>query len=188
MLKTFIFNPYQQCTYIFSAQEESEPERSCIVIDAGMGDAEEQSTFSEYLLTHHLRITAILVTHFHPDHICGLSWLRQTFPEAQVYSAINLADGQHLQLAGLDIEVMATPGHKEDCLCFYIPSQKLIFTGDTLFRNSVGRTDLSGGSWNTLMQSLQRLISLPDETSVYPGHGMPTTISHEKKYNPYLYS
>ena len=85
-----------------------------------------------------------------------------------------------------NIEVIATPGHKEDAVCYYFPDEHILFTGDTLFQESIGRTDLPGGDMATLIRSLKRLIMLPDNTQVYPGHGYPTTIEHEKQYNPYL--
>ena len=82
--------------------------------------------------------------------------------------------------------MLPTPGHKEDSVCFYFESEGIIFTGDTLFQESIGRTDFPGGDMNVLLQSLARLQQLPRETVVYPGHGFSTTIDHEIRYNPYL--
>lgn len=79
-----------------------------------------------------------------------------------------------------------TPGHKEDAVCFYFPEEKTIFTGDTLFQESIGRTDLPGGDMGQLIHSLNELKKLPEDTLVYPGHGYQTTIGHEKDFNPYL--
>ncbi len=89
-------------------------------------------------------------------------------------------------VVGFPFSVIATPGHKEDSVCYYFESEKTVFTGDTLFQESIGRTDLPGGDMGELMKSLAKLSQLPDDTQVYPGHGYPTTILHEKEYNPYL--
>ena len=91
-----------------------------------------------------------------------------------------------LNIPNFHIQVVATPGHKEDCVCYHLPEDKTIFTGDTLFQESIGRTDLPGGDMGLLISSLKKLELLPDDTKVYPGHGYPTTIGHEKQYNPYL--
>lgn len=179
MLHTFYFNPYRECTYVLSDEA-----GQALIIDAGMYEEREQLRFAEYLTKHNLRPVALLITHAHPDHVCGIDFLQQTYHLTPI---IQPEEGV-LALPQTDwhIEVISTPGHKEDCVCYYLPAEKLLFTGDTLFQESIGRTDLPGGDMPTLIRSLNRLILLPEDTQVYPGHGYPTTIAHEKMYNPYL--
>lgn len=97
-----------------------------------------------------------------------------------------LADGDTFTLGESTLQVLATPGHSRGGLCFYCADEGLLFSGDTLFRGSIGRTDLAGGNFTQLMKSLNRLATLPSETVVYPGHGPATTIADEATYNPYL--
>jgi glyoxylase-like metal-dependent hydrolase (beta-lactamase superfamily II) len=116
--------------------------------------------------------------------VCGIEYLRTAYNLTPI---VQPKEGK-LALSQTDwhIEVIATPGHKEDCVCYHLPAEKMLFTGDTLFQESIGRTDLPGGDMATLIQSLKKLVLLPEDTQVYPGHGYPTTIAHEKLYNPYL--
>ena len=183
IIETFVCNPYQQSTYVVYLEGQS----SCIVVDAGMYDEDEQAQFDAYLRNKHLSVAAVLVTHTHPDHICGLEWLKHTYGVTTVIDASTVEE-QH-EIAGMQIEMLRTPGHKEDSVCFVIKSEEtspVLFSGDTLFRQSVGRTDLPGGNYRTLMQSLRRLMTLPDAMIVYPGHGESTTIGYERKFNPFV--
>lgn len=98
-----------------------------------------------------------------------------------------LADGERLEAAGLVLDVMHTPGHTPGHCCFHLESEGVLFSGDQLFAGSIGRTDLPGGSYDQLMESMQRrVLTLPDDTDVLPGHGPATTIGHERKVNPFL--
>ncbi len=157
----------------------------------------------------------ILLTHAHVDHIAGLNFLREKFPDAKVYmsakdlplltsASMNLSDmldkpvvcgkpdvlveeGDHITEGDIDLEVLETPGHTPGGLSFYDWKDNLVFTGDTLFQGSVGRTDFPGGSMTTLLTSIRKeLFLLPDATNVLPGHGEPTTIGTEKRTNPFL--
>ncbi len=102
------------------------------------------------------------------------------------YADIYVKDGQELELAGIKIRVIATPGHTEGGCCYYMEEAGILIAGDTLFQESVGRTDFPTGSMSTLVHSVQdKLFVLPDDTKVYPGHGDSTTIGHEKRYNPF---
>lgn len=149
-----------------------------IVIDPGMLTEKEKERFREYVETNHLTFTHLLVTHTHEDHICGMDWFKQTFNiEHKTLNINQLPDNW---------QMISTPGHKEDAVCFYVPKEGVLFSGDTLFQESIGRTDLPGGDTSELIHSLQKLKQLPPETVVYPGHGYPTTIGHEIEYNPYL--
>ena len=178
-LKTFYFNPYRECTYVLSNEA-----GQAVIIDAGMYEEREQQRFAEYLAKQNLQPIALLITHAHPDHVCGNEFIQQAYNLSPI---IQPQEGV-LAFPNTDwhIEVIATPGHKEDCVCYYLPSEKLLFTGDTLFQESIGRTDLPGGDMATLIRSLKKLVLLPEDTQVYPGHGSSTTIAHEKLYNPYL--
>jgi len=182
-IHTFYFNPYRECTYIVVNNHDA------IVIDPGMYTDREQERFVHYIREHQLQIAAILITHSHPDHICGLEMVQQLAPQAPVIG-INYQMSKEIDkpmtIAGIPFRILPTPGHKEDSVCYYIEPEKTIFTGDTLFQSSIGRTDLPGGDWDTLMRSLQLLKQLPDDTIVYPGHGETTTIGEEKMQNPYL--
>lgn len=155
---------------------------------------------------------AILLTHGHGDHILAAEALRRSW-NCQIYAnrdeaellkkpALNLSesmgmnstsltadclvtDQEELSLIGYTWKVIATPGHTSGSTCYYIESEEVLFAGDTLFLESVGRTDLPTGSWPQMVRSVQeKLLILPEHTMVYPGHGDPTTIAHERQYNP----
>ena len=103
------------------------------------------------------------------------------------YADVYVKDGQELTLAGMSFRVIATPGHTAGSCCYYFPEAGILVAGDTLFAESVGRTDFPTGSMSTLVRSIRdRLFVLPEETKVYPGHGDQTTVGHEKEYNPFL--
>ena len=160
-----------------------------------------------------LKPQAILLTHGHFDHIMGLDGVLSDFPipvyaqeeeeillkdasynasvsygPAYTFSGASyIKDGQILELAGMTIRVIHTPGHTIGGCCYYIESENVLFSGDTLFHDSVGRTDFPTGSQSQLVRSIrEKLLGLPEETVVCPGHMSETTIGHEKKYNPFL--
>ena len=158
-------------------------------------------------------VVAILLTHGHFDHIWGCSRLRQ-LTSAPVYAYegeekvllsadLNvsagagractvkantlLKDGEEVTVEGMTFKLIATPGHTQGSCCYYFEEANMLISGDTLFEESVGRTDLPTGSMSTLVRSVKdKLFVLPDDTVVYPGHGDSTTIGHEKKYNPFI--
>ncbi len=185
-IKTFYFNPYRECTYIVSR---CKSDCECVVIDPGMYEQSEEKRFFDYLSHNNLTPTAALITHTHPDHICGLDRLENEYPDIKKYGCLYdmpLSSDNTVNETNMEFSVILTPGHKEDSVCFYFKEDDVLFTGDTLFQESVGRTDLPGGDMATLMDSLGKLIQLDDKTKVYPGHGYTTTIGYEKENNPFL--
>ena len=183
----------------------------CVFIDpADMG-----SLLYDKVCERGLKVAAILLTHGHFDHILGVDEFRKLtgakvyawegekrlLADAQMNVSADigrpctvqvdefLTDGQELHFAGLDIRVIATPGHTEGSCCFYLPKYGKLFSGDTLFQDSVGRTDLPTGSMSTMMQSIrEKIMPLPNDTEIYPGHGDLTNLAYEKQWNPYLHA
>ena len=175
------------------------------IVDPG----QEAGRIIDLLAKKGLNPAAILLTHAHFDHIGAIPGILGKFPDLPVYVHGKDAPmiGHHLNqlppeytsfakprnLVGLDklegpdgLEILETPGHTPGGVCYYLPKDKLLLSGDTLFAGSVGRTDLPGGDMATMMDSLQKLVALPDDTLVIPGHGMHTTIAAEKRGNPFL--
>lgn len=187
----------------------NETSNECLIIDPG----DQAQRLSEKIQANELKPVAILLTHAHFDHIMAAEALAKEYeikifvheddarmlmePSLNCGSMIGtrvslkadetVKDGQKLSLAGFDIEVLHTPGHTPGGCCYYFAEEGVVFSGDTLFCESVGRTDLPGGSSSTLIRSIrEKLMKLPDLTIVYPGHGEPTKISTEKQYNPFV--
>lgn len=180
-IKTFYCNPYRECTYVVTIKE-----GQCFIVDPGMYGEKEEKRVQDYLDENKLTPIAILITHYHLDHICGLEYIKRTYPNAKIIDINVIGVPGGTVNVNVNVHVIPTPGHKEDAVCFYFEEEGIIFTGDTLFMESVGRTDLPGGDTVALMQSLKKLEALPKATQVYPGHGYPTTIKHEIDYNPYM--
>lgn len=161
-----------------------------------------------------ITLRAILLTHGHYDHAMGVPGFKKAFPEVPVYAseseaevlmdpAVNLSrmfgekalsasadvlleDEEKFELIGCEWKFLLTPGHTRGSGCYYIPERGVLFSGDTLFCRSMGRTDFPTGSERSLFESLRRLRDLPDDTVVYPGHMDATVIGDEKKYNPFM--
>ena len=190
--------------YLFSDQETGE----CIIVDPG----EEAGKIFEIIEKKKLKPVAILLTHGHFDHIMAVGELKAAF-DLQVYAAeeekdilantgLNLSvqmskpvsleadcwlkDGDVITLLGEDVTCILTPGHTKGGMCYYFKKAGVLFSGDTLFQESVGRTDFPTGSMSTLIRSIrEKLFVLPPAVRVYPGHGLMTSIENEKMYNPF---
>jgi hydroxyacylglutathione hydrolase len=204
----FILGAFQTNCYVLRPEEAA---LDCVVIDPGF-DPEDLLGFIEQ---HPVNPVAVVITHGHADHIAGVAALRQAYPKIRVYvhrvdagaltdsdanlsvltgsvvetepADVLLGDGDLIEEAGIRLKVLHTPGHTQGGICLYVESEGVVFSGDTLFADSVGRTDFPGGDMDRLIEGIRiKLFTLPDKTAVYPGHGMRTTIGREKRANPFV--
>ena len=208
-VKIFPFNPLQENTYILYNQDSQ-----CIIVDPGCYSEAEREKMKDFIAEKALKPVMLVNTHCHLDHVFGNKFVAETYklelfihPGEKVvldhaptsglmwnlpfdsYSGKihDLVPGKHIVLGDEQLEILFTPGHSPASVSFYNKANGFLLAGDVLFRESVGRTDLPGGSPDVLMNSIKdKFYVLPDETIVYSGHGMPTTIGHEKKHNPYV--
>lgn len=205
-IENFVLGPVGTNCYIVI----NEGTKECFLVDMGACPPE----FVSHIKNSGLTVKAVLLTHGHFDHIMGLDRFLEEFPapvyacaaekelleSAQLNSSSGMLgqpytfhgaqyvkDGDLLEIAGMKIQVIQTPGHTIGGCCYYIADEQTLFSGDTLFRASIGRTDLPTGSMGALVRSVtEKILVLPDETRVYPGHMEETTVGYEKKYNPFL--
>lgn len=211
-VKTFEVNPISENTYV--AYDET---NECIIIDPGCFYPDEKADLFNFIVNNDLIVKHIINTHLHFDHVFGLPFVEEQFhmkTEANKADEFLLKNmPQQLQMFGfknVETEVptigkyleendvitfgnqrliaLHVPGHSPGSLVFYNQDAKCLFAGDVLFRGSVGRTDLDGGSHEQLIKGIkEKLLTLPYDTIVYPGHGPTTTIGFEVQNNPYLY-
>jgi len=210
-IRTLQCNPVQEnCFIVYDDTKET------VVIDCGAYFNEERTAVVEYLNKNNLTLKHVLCTHAHFDHIFGLDTLYATFgvkprlhaDDVFIYNKIDeqtrdffgcgfnrtmpplgesLKDREIIGFGTHQIKVLHTPGHSPGSVLLYLEDEKVVFAGDTIFRMSVGRTDLEGGSWQQLMDSLQNVVAkLPADVKVYTGHGPSTTIGDEQEMNPYF--
>lgn len=209
-IQVFTFNPIQENTYLLS-----DGQGHALVVDPGNSTAGEHRRLQQAIDSAGLQLEGILCTHLHFDHILGIPFLQQQYrcdfhahrqdeswlhnisgiaaafglqvPDMELRLEKTLKDGDHITLGDIDLEVLFTPGHSAGGLCFYAAREQALFCGDTLFAGSIGRTDLPGGDYATLIGSIRdKLLCLPDETVVYPGHGPVSSIGEEKQMNPFI--
>jgi hydroxyacylglutathione hydrolase len=212
MLKihSFTFNPFQENTYVLWDDELKE----CAIIDPGCSNTSEQLELESFIKNEKLKPVYIINTHGHVDHVLGNAWVKQTYnvplllhkedlkilhslPEiARMYGLPVAAspepdkwmrEGDKILIGKHELEVMFLPGHSPGHIGLYYAPQKMLVSGDVLFHESIGRTDLPGGDYDTLLKNItEKLLKLPGDVKVYSGHGMVTTIRHEKEQNPFI--
>jgi hydroxyacylglutathione hydrolase len=208
-IHSFIFNGFQENTYIM--HDES---RECVIVDPGCYEPHEQQSLQQYIKQLDLKPVLLFNTHCHIDHILGNQFVMDTYQlplhmhegEIFTYKDANkwaamfgmseiavpenlqfVTDTDTLAFGQSKLELVFTPGHSMASLSLYNREEKFGIVGDVLFYESIGRTDLPGGNFDTLIQSIQnKLFEWSDDTRVFSGHGPMTTIGHEKVYNPFL--
>ncbi len=208
-VKSFAFNPFSENTYVLYNDE-----KEAFLIDPGNMPEAETETLHHFITSNQLKIKNILLTHAHIDHIIGLQWAYDTFDvpvlihsdemeilERASFTTKNygfffpafkgeiqhIEEGEQLKLGSEIIEIYDVPGHSPGSVAFYNQNNGFVISGDALFMMSIGRTDLHKGDYDQLISSIKnKLLTLPENTEVYSGHGEPTTIGFEKEHNPFL--
>ncbi|QNF31717.1 MBL fold metallo-hydrolase [Adhaeribacter swui] len=209
IVTSFTFNAFAENTYVLHDET-----KTCIIVDPGCYDKSEQQTLVDFIKTEGLQVTQLVNTHCHIDHVLGNKFVADTYKVdlaihktdlptlraqavfgpsygftkyEELLPAHYLQEGQVLQFGKTELQILFTPGHAPGHVVFYHEASQQLIAGDVLFHRSIGRTDLPGGNYQTLIQSIKtQLFPLPDSTKVYPGHGPTTTIGEEKKFNPFL--
>lgn len=208
-VEVFVFNPFQENTFLIH-----DDSKECVIIDPGCYDSQEYENLEKFISSNELKPVKIINTHCHVDHIIGNGLLKKQFQipimaheeevplnENAVEMAgmiglaiekppaidIYLKDGEEVVFGQTALQVLHVPGHSPGGIALYNREEGFVIAGDALFNGSIGRTDLPGGDYNTLIHNIQtKLIPLPCETKVYPGHGPATTILSEKQNNTFL--
>ena len=194
-IRAFVFGRLRENTYVLSTL----PGRA-IVLDPGCETPEELDFLLRWLGEQKLTPEAVVLTHAHHDHRAGAGALQRKFgipvymgeAEKTVFDDLDfettpLEDGQSLTLAGITFEVIGTPGHTPGGVCLYDRADGALFSGDTLFRGTIGRTDLPGGDYDKLIVSvMDKVMGLDGDVEIFPGHGPASTIAEERTENPFL--
>ena len=207
-IERLILGAYETNCYVLRS---SSAATDCVVVDPGPGGEQ----LLDFIEGHKLNPVAAFLTHGHIDHIGGVAGLRDNYPDVRVYihkldaemledaqenlsammggafstepADFPLEDGSVIEQAGIKLQALHTPGHTPGGICLYSRNEGIVFTDDTLFAESIGRTDFPGGSLQQLLKSvMEKLFTLPDDTVVYPGHGPSTTIAREKTHNQFF--
>ena len=205
-----VCNSYLVNSYLLIAKD-----NTGVLIDPACSSKEEFDRLLKIINDYTLNMAATIITHPHADHVMGAQFMIDTFPQAELlmhkegfplYQTMNdyslimgfgkreipqptrfVTDNEILNFSDIELEVLYTPGHAPGSICLYGKDNDVVFSGDVLFQNSIGRTDLPGGNFNMLKKSIsEKLFTLPENTLVLPGHGDQTTIEFEKEHNPFL--
>jgi glyoxylase-like metal-dependent hydrolase (beta-lactamase superfamily II) len=207
-VKSFTFNPFEENTYVLFDEN-----RNAAVVDPGCYTKNEKADLEGYITKENLNVRLIINTHCHIDHVLGNAWVKRAFGvplamhpiEEQVLRAVKvyapnygfteyeevlpdtfLNASEFVKVGSESLQVLFVPGHSPGHIALYDRTSRILIAGDVLFRNSIGRTDLPGGDYDTLISSIhEQLFPLPEDTVVYCGHGPSTTIGFEKKTNPF---
>lgn len=207
-VKTFVFSPFAENTSVLYDQT-----GQAVIIDPGCYEDHEREELATFIAEQELNVVKLLNTHCHIDHVLGNAWAKRTYgielyihPEDQTtlkmqeligpnYGFVryenttaehHLQEGDTVTFGDSQLQVLFVPGHAPGHIAFHSKEDNFIIGGDVLFRDSIGRTDLPGGDYNTLIDSIRnKFFALPDDTEVYPGHGPTTTIGYEKQHNPF---
>ncbi len=208
-IEKLAFNPFQVNSYILSDES-----NECVIIDPGCNEEREEKILTQYISSQNLHPVKLLFTHSHIDHILGANFIANKYnlkPEihkaglpihmdgnktAKMYGfeidkVIEpekfIEDGDVIKFGNSELKVVYTPGHADGSVCFISNEDKFIITGDVLFRDSIGRTDFPTGDFDVLMKSIhEKLFTLPDDYTVFSGHGPETSIGYEKVNNPFI--
>jgi hydroxyacylglutathione hydrolase len=208
-IKKLTFNPYSENTYILF-----DDSKECAIVDPGCYGEEENEQLTDEINSLGLKPTLFLNTHCHLDHVFGNSYVSEKYgllpqmhkKDLPVYNAVPnysgnfgfqvsdlpqpekfLEHGDTVAFGNTILEVLFTPGHSPGSLCFYHERTNNLIGGDVIFQQSIGRTDLPGGDFDTLMRSIKKeVFALPNETKIWSGHGPETTVGFEKMNNPFL--
>ena len=207
-IQSFTFNPFEENTYVLYDKT-----GEAIVIDPGCYEKVEQEELKNFISGKKLNVKLLINTHCHIDHVLGNDFVKNEYHvpflihpiEIPVLKAVKiyasnygfpqyhellpegeLKEGGQVKFGNSTLEIIFLPGHSPGHVGFYNSSQKFLVSGDVLFYHSIGRTDLPGGNHDTLLSSIhQKLFVLPDEVTVYPGHGHSTSLGEEKIHNPF---
>jgi glyoxylase-like metal-dependent hydrolase (beta-lactamase superfamily II) len=209
-IQKFTFNLFSENTFVLWDDDSKE----CAIVDPGCSDSSEETELSGYISDNNLNVKNLINTHCHIDHILGCEFIKRKYnpiyyaPELDIPLLRNaqkqasfvgmdfsisilpdefITEDKVLYLGKSNLSFLFTPGHTPGEFCIYIPDIKTCITGDVLFYDSIGRSDLWGGNFDTLIKSIrEKLLTLPGETIIYPGHGESSTIDREKKFNSFL--
>lgn len=209
IIKSIVFNDFQENTYILHDET-----KECIIIDCGCNSDQENNELDSYISNNLLKPVKLLNTHGHIDHILGNSFAKEKYKiqlymheadiifveEAFDYGGFFdldmvepplpdsfLNDNDNISFGNSQLKIFHVPGHSPGSVAFYSNEEKFVIVGDVLFKGSIGRTDLPGGNYNTLITGIRtKLFTLDDNVVVYPGHGEKTNIGYEKRNNPFL--